>query len=683
VKKIFYVITVFLVLAMVLAACETAETTPPVVDEAEAPAGEDTTADEADVEETDAEEADVEETDAEEEEVVDEVPEVEAPIGYQEAPMLAEKVEAGELPPVEERLPINPFIVGPGVLIVEGDLPNWQSGTYGGTLQMAHRGEFPPDVFIGYNEGYLAGAGIGISGVQGNVLESFSVSDDSRVFTFKMREGLRWSDGEYVTREDVEFAWFDVMNNEELFPSGVPGKWLSPDTKNPGTLEFIDDWTFTLSFDDPYGSLVVEMAIKGWVGYTDLIKPVHVLAQYHKDYADEAALLAEIEAEGFEDIDAWVNLFNLKDVTNWQAHLEKAIGFPRLYPMLLVELTEGAAIYERNPYYYKVDVEGKQLPYIDRIVTARVDDVEMVNMRAVAGQVDFTRESPDFQQLAVYKEQEAASNYTARLYEGHVNPALLGFNFESIDEAFREVAIDLRFRQAINHAIDRDEINQTIYFGLAQPSAATPSTSDVYDVDKANALLDEMGMTERDANGFRKTPSGKDLVIFMTYAEFLAEHTTINELLTEYLGEIGLNFQYELVSSDLLNQRSTANELMMSIGWAHVPLWATNGWNDWEPNTVEWIRWANPTDEFDGIEPPADARELWEIFWQRAQLPTGSPEDQALYEQMMENYNTNLWRISLFTGLNPLIITNRLCNIPDSGIGIATNYSMEQFFFCD
>jgi len=387
-------------------------------------------------------------------------------------------------------------------------------------------------------------------------------------------------------------------------------------------------------------------------------------------------------------MDAWVNLFSGKDVTNWQAHLDRAIGFPRLYPFLLVEVTEGALIFERNPYYHKVDVEGKQLPYIDRIVTARVDDVEMVNMRAVAGQVDFTRESPDFQQLAVYKEQEAAGNYTARLYEAHVNPALLGFNFEANDDAFREVAIDLRFRQAINHAIDRDEINDTIYFGLAYPSAATPSTPDVYDVKKANALLDEMGMTERDARGFRKTPSGKDLTIYMTYAEFLAEHTTINELLTEYMADIGLNFVYELVSSDLLGQRNAANDLMMAIGWAHVPLWATNGWNDWEPSTVEWSRWAayeaanRPEGGLPGIEPPAEARELWEIFWQRAQLPTGSAEDRVLYERLMENYNTYLWRLSIFTGLNPLIITNQLCNIPESGIGIATNYSMEQFFFC-
>lgn len=659
-KKLYVILSLLMVFAMLFSACQDT-----------APAEEETAAEEAVGEEM-----------VEDEEVSEEASEVEAPSAYQEAPMWAEMVAAGELDPVEERLPVNPFIVGQGVLIVDEDLPNWTSGEYGGELQMAHRGDFPPDVFIGSNEGYLAGAGIGVSGVQGNVLESFEVSEDARTFTFKLREGLRWSDGEPVTREDVEFAWFDVLTNTDLYAGGVPGNWVSPGTKNPATLEFVDDWTFTMTFDDPYGSLVVVMAIKSWVGYTDLIKPAHYLKDYHIDYADEAELLAKVEENGYEGIDAWVNLFNQKDITNWEAHLEDAIGFPRLYPWLLTEMTEGALIYERNPYYYKVDAEGKQLPYIDRVVTARVDDVEMVNVRAIAGQVDFTRESPDVQALPVYREQEAAGNFTAAIFDNHVNPALITINYESTDEAFKEVVRDVRFRQALNHAIDREEINQTIYFGLMTPSPATPSTPDVYDVDAANALLDEMGMTERDAEGFRLTPSGQELSLDFTYAEYLAEHTTIIELLTEYWAEIGLRTNMELVSTDLLTERINASEIDLNMQWAHVPLWVTNGWNDWIQSCAEWDRWYNTQDEYPGIEPLPEAVELYGLFDQRAQLPTGSEEDMAVFEEFMTNYTSNLWNISIGTGINVLIITNDLCNIPEGGIAIATNYSMEQFYFC-
>ena len=678
-KKFYYVLSVLMVIAMLVAACGTPAAETETV-------AEETTAEETTAEETTAEEATTEEETTTEEEATTEEEtteaEVEAPMVYQEAPMLAEKVAAGELPPLEERLPVNPFMVGPGTLIVEEDLTDWQSGIYGGELQMAHRGDFPPDVFIGSNEGYLAAAGIGVMDIVGNVLESYEVNEDGTVFTFHMREGLKWSDGEPVTREDVEFAWFDVLNNTEINPGGVPGKWRTgaSSTGNPMTLEFVDDWTFTLTFDSAYGSLLRELAVTGWVGYTDLIKPAHYLKQFHKDYADETELLAAIEEAGYEGIEGWVNLFSQKDITNWEAHLADAIPFPRLYPWILVEMTDGALIYERNPYYYKVDIEGKQLPYIDRIVTARVDDVEMVNMRAIAGQVDFTRESPDVQQLPVYKEQEAAGNYTAYVFESHVAPMAFMFNHVSTDAAWNEVINDVRFRQALSYAIDREEVIETFYYGLAEPAPWNPTE---YDVEKANALLDEMGMTERDEEGFRLTPSGLPLKVYVTSAKYLAEHDTIAELCIEYWAAVGINATLESISSDLLNTRREAGEIMTWVVWAVSPMWVNGTWTDWTPDTPEWSRFMNVADTYEGVEPPAEAQRLWKITEERAAAVTGSEEDMALYEETVQSYIDNLWKIILVKGINPLIISNDLCNIPAGGQAIATNYSMEQFFFCE
>ena len=684
-KKLYLLLSLLLIATMLFTACQTADVTDDT-DTTEADTSEETdTEEDAAVEEEPEEEAESEEPAEEEEaeevaqdeEVEEDTTEVETPVSYQEAPMLTEMVNAGELPPIEERLPEVPFLVGPGTLIVEEDLPNWESGQYGGELQMAHRGDFPPDVFIGSNEGYLAGPGIGVADIVGNIFESFEVSDDATVFTFHMRKGLKWSDGEPVVREDVEFAWFDVLNNEEINPGGVPGKWRDKATDNPLVLEFVDDWTFTLTFETAYGSLLREMAISGWVGYTDLVKPAHYLKQYHKDYADEAELLAAIEEEGYEGLDAWVNLFGQKEVGNWEAHLEDAIGYPRLYPWILVEMTEGALIYERNPYYYKVDIEGKQLPYIDRIVTARVDDVEMVNVRAIAGQVDFTRESPDVQQLPVYKEQEEAGNYTAGIYSSHVAPMSLMLNHVSTNEAWNEVINDVRFRQAMNYAIDRDEVIQTFYFGLATPAPWVPSE---YSVEKANDLLDEMGMTERDADGFRKTPSGQELTFYITSAKYLAEHDTIAQLTVEYFAEIGLHAIFETISSDLLNERREAGDINMWALWAVSPMWVNGTWTDWTPDTPEWARYMNENDELEGVEPPAEAQRLWEITDERAAAVTGGAEDMALYEETVENYLANIWKIIYVEGINPLIISNDLQNIPVSGQAIAANYSMEQFW---
>ncbi|HET59614.1 MAG TPA: ABC transporter substrate-binding protein, partial [Chloroflexi bacterium] len=679
-KKLYAILTVLLVFTFVFSACakpaveEAQPEGPPVVEEA--PAEEEAEAEEVSAEEV-VEEAPLEEA------PLEEAPVLEAPMVYQEAPILAEKVAAGELPPVEERIPENPFVVGPGVLIVEQDLTNWQSGIYGGTLNMAHRGDFPPDIFIGSNEGYLAAPGISVEGIIGNVLEGFSVNEDATQFTFTMRKGLKWSDGVPVTRADVEFAWLDVMNNEEIFPTGIPGKWRTGalGTGNPMTLEFVDDWTFVITFDGPYGSLLREMAVTGWVGYTDLIKPAHYLKQFHKSYADPDELLEMIKAEGYEDMDAWVNLFTQKDISNWEMNIEDAIGFPRLYPFLLVEITEGAKIYERNPYYYKVDVEGKQLPYIDRIVTARVDDVEMVNMRAIAGQVDFTRESPDIMQIPVYKEQEAAGNFTASIYSSHVAPMCFFFNQANVnDEAWNEVINDVRFRQALNYAIDREEIISTIYFGLAEPAPWNPSE---YSVEKANALLDEMGMTERDDKGFRLTPSGKPLLVYISSAKHLAEHESIAELTIEYWAEIGINATLEVISNDLLSQRNAASETMTYTLWSVAPMWVNATWTDWIPQTVQWSQWMNPDDGIDGVEPPDAAKRLWEIRAERAAAVPGTKEDMDLYNETVQSYIDNIWSIIVVKGINPLIISNDLCNIPTGGQAIAANYSMEQFFFCE
>jgi peptide/nickel transport system substrate-binding protein len=301
----------------------------------------------------------------------------------------------------------------------------------------------------------------------------------------------------------------------------------------------------------------------------------------------------------------------------------------------------------------------------------------MVNIRALAGQVDFTRESPDVQQLPVYKEQEEAGNFTAGIYSSHVAPMQLNINFISNNEAWNEVVNDIRFRQAMNYAIDRDEVIQTFYFGLAEKAPWNPTE---YSVEKANALLDEMGMTERDANGFRMTPSGKELKIIITTAKYLAEHVSIGEVTVEYFAEIGLNSVLEVISADLANERSAANDIMRAIGWSVAPMWPNGTWNDWTPGCPEWDRWMNETDELEGVEPPAAAQRLWEIRDDRAAAVTGGAEDIALYEETVQNYMENLWKIIYVKGINPLIISNDLHNIPTSGQAIAANYSMEQFW---
>ena len=218
-------------------------------------------------------------------------PAVEEPVtaeqaaGPQEAPILAEMVAAGELSPLEERLPAEPFVVGPGTIVAEDELPDWRPGSYGGTLRMAHEGaDWNPDIFIMMNEHLLMAPGIGVDPIRPNIVRDFEVEDDNKVFTFFLREGLKWSDGEPVTTEDVRFVYEDIYLNEQLTPS-FPAKFRAGGSPSgePMDLEIIDDYTFRISFAEPYGGLLRELSIKGWQGYTDLMRPSHYLKQFHAD----------------------------------------------------------------------------------------------------------------------------------------------------------------------------------------------------------------------------------------------------------------------------------------------------------------------------------------------------------------------------------------------------------------
>ena len=206
---------------------------------------------------------------------------------YQESPMLAALVASGDLPPVEERLPVEPFVVGQGVLIEDKYL-DFEVGEFGGTLRLVHdRVGWNPDVFIMGNEPLVSAptGDISVKGIRGNILLGYEVSDDNRVFTFRLREGLRWSDGAPITMDDVLFAYEDVLMNENITAS-VPN-WLRAGNSSDGApmvLEMVDPWTFRITFEEPYGGFLAQLAIVIWQGYQYILKPKHYLEQFHADY---------------------------------------------------------------------------------------------------------------------------------------------------------------------------------------------------------------------------------------------------------------------------------------------------------------------------------------------------------------------------------------------------------------
>jgi peptide/nickel transport system substrate-binding protein len=394
--------------------------------------------------------------------------EVAAPSQYQEAPVLAARVAAGELPPVEERLPQEPFVVGPGVLLSMESLPDWEPGQYGGTLRSAHfRPDWNPDIFVMINEPLLSAPDLGVDGIRGNVLKDFEVNEDNTEFIFYMREGMKWSDGEPVTTEDVRFVYEDIYLNEKLSPT-FPRRFRTgfSATGEPMTLEVIDDYTFKITYPEPYGGFLRNLVIEGWNGYTELIRPAHYLKQFHINYTTLEELEPLLREQNLTD--EWWQVLTAKTCQSWDVNQPRCIDTPRLGPWLLVPANEpGLLIFERNPYYHKVDTEGKQLPYIDRLLSVLTEDIEMLNVNIFAGNVDFMRESTGLVKVPLYKENEERGGFTTVLLDMHVDSSNVFINQTFDDPVWREVVRDIRFRQAVSLAMDREEMIESLYYGFA------------------------------------------------------------------------------------------------------------------------------------------------------------------------------------------------------------------------
>ena len=659
------ILSLFVVLAMVLSACGGGAPAAPAAD---APAAEEAA--------TEAPAAEAPAADA-------------ADAGALEAPMFAALVAAGTLPALEERLPKDPKVVGPGVLLSEESLPDWTPGQYmdGSVIRTAHSvADWAPDVFVMLNEPALSAPDLGVQGIQGNVLRDFLVEDNNKVFTFYMREGLKWSDGEPVTTEDVRFTWENIYGNEKLTPSGLKARFrVGNDPKGePGVLEIIDDYTFKITYSSPYGSFLRNLVIEGWNGYTELINPAHVLKKWHTDFTPIKDLKADLEANNLTE--EWWTLFGQKWCQNWDVTRERCIGYPTVNPWLLMPSdSPNTKIFERNPYYYKVDTEGKQLPYIDKIVSQQLEDVEAVNLQVLTGEIDFLRESTGLVKVPLYKESEEKGGFNTVLLDMHVDSSTIFLNQTFDNPVWQQLAQDVRFRQAISHAINRDEIIESIYYGFASyPVATVGEENSTYDVDKANALLDELGLTERDADGFRLDPEGQPFAILVEHGAHAPDLEPISELLTEQMKAVGINFQIKRIDSQLWGQRQTANELQATVFWAHDQ----NGDNDRLMGNFslfgrKWLDWFN-TGGAEGVEPPDWVQEAIARNKTRWESVAGSDEYNALAEEGHAWQQQYLPQITIVENVKyPMIASKKLRNVPVAGYAIAGNFAGEQLWYAE
>ncbi len=601
---------------------------------------------------------------------------------YSEAPMLKERVQNGALPTVEDRLPENPKVIKTTESI----------GNYGGTLNIA-RGNEMRALMVEYALESYPNPSFDENLVEGNIIESWEVLDEGKRFIFNIRKGLRWSDGHYVTTEDVRFTFEDIYSNTDVqafFPN-----WLMRNGERV-KLTIVDEHTFELSFNESYGLFLLQLQSIARGSHHGLFNPSHYLKDYHLSYTSLSELMPHLEKEKLSE-DQWGELFRRKWQSSEWEH-RKDIGYPVLEPWIVVaKPSDNVVIYERNPYYHKVDEAGNQLPYIDRIRYESIGNQEMLNMKIISGEVDFTINT-SLGNLALYKENERNGGYETLLVPlTSINTNACYFpNLTLDDDTWRLVMGNPNFRHALSYAIDREEINELIYYGFGTPSQASdaPGSPFVepdfreafvdYNPRLANKILDEMGMDKRDRNGWRLAPNGQPFTLNIEFFRVNENLVPATELVASYWQAIGINTNMRVIDGGLWYQRQGANNTTMSV-WHEdasrpgnpffffVPYESIN----WGPN---WKRWYE-TDGKEGEEPPLEVKQLFDYYEEFLTTPSNDRRIE-LGKKILESQSRNLWVIGTVNNVPvPVIVNKNLRNVKN-GLCPQWGPSMaEQYYF--
>jgi peptide/nickel transport system substrate-binding protein len=522
--------------------------------------------------------------------------------------------------------------------------------------------------------------------LRGNVILDYEVSADGTTFTFTMREGLKWSDGVPVTTEDVRFTFEDVHMNDELQEFGwdIMQQWMrtgnQPDGE-PMLVEVIDDYTFQVSFPEPYPGFINSLAVF-WGTYRDFLKPKHHLMNFHPEYTSSDKLKDALAEAGLED-DEWYKLFLQEDHNTWEKTNTTAVDFPSLCPWIISNVTPTVTLWERNPYYFKVDTEGQQLPYIDKHQMVFVSNAQNNAIRMMAGDLDFFLDGSVLKDVPLYKENESKGGYRTLLTPVHFHYATVWLNHTHADPAWRQMVSELRFRQALNLAINRDEIIDSVYIGLVgKPKVFAPAE---YDQARANQLLDAVGLDQRNADGWRLGPDGKVFAIPFESSSYMGDEPLVAELIVEHLREVGLQASTKTIDGGLWGQRLRASELKASVNRNHGVMWSIPVFDDLLPGSRgwgnAWQKWYT-SGGVEGEEPPAGVQRLYKLREEMMLVKPGTPEDQAIVDEMFSLIKENLWFINVVEDETwPMLASTRLANIPHAGSGAAITFSAEQWFF--
>ncbi|MBV7331036.1 ABC transporter substrate-binding protein [Chloroflexi bacterium TSY] len=583
------------------------------------------------------------------------------PSSYNEAPMLADLGASGELPSVDERLPVNPMVMPVAEM----------TGNYGGTFRRGFKGVSDRWGPTKCKDHGLAWYDQDLN-MQPRIAESWEINDDATEWTFRLREGMRWSDGTPFTTEAISWWWENDETNTTISPS-VGGRYVTGPDRTPMELEVIDDYTIKFKFAHPKPLFVFNL---GRIT-RDLYLPGHYLAQFHMDLTDDQdALQAQVEEAGFNsweeyyiDRRFWYLNPELPDVGAWVSKNE---------------LSNELFLMERNPYFFAVDADGNQLPYVDGIDHRLFETPDVFDLWIINGEIDFQARHVNIGNFTLYKESEDSGDYEAFLGSASGHQAIQ-LNLTTKNERLREFFNTRDVRIALSIAVDRDAINELIWDGLLTPRQYSPisrspqaypqqaNAHTEYDAERANQLLDEAGYAEKDADGFRLWPGTDETLSFIIEGTAVPGTTgedTVQEVI-KYYADVGVKAAYKGFERSLYEEHWGANEIE-AAWWGGdrtvLPLVDPSIFICTQPDrpwAAAWALWKRSSGAEAAGEEPPEGHWVWDIWdiWDQVAVEPDPAKQNELFFQILDIWAEELPMIGyLGESPSPIIVKNGVRN---------------------
>ncbi len=580
-----------------------------------------------------------------------------------------------DLPPVAERLPAEPLVVAPYASI----------GKYGGVFDaLSNATEAGTSDFLSTRHVNLVRYSDDLQTIVPNVAKSWEWNDDYTALTFVLRKGHKWSDGAPFTAHDVKF-WYDNLATDENVIAKPKDYVLVGGEKM--TVDVIDDLTVRFNLPAPKPGLLAHFA---W-SYAQGFQPKHFLGQFHPGIsadADEKAKAMGFE-NGYAVIAAYYGNSDWTDTPSpLLAHADKVAGMPKdvmptLESFITIQDTTEGRHYVANPYFHMVDTAGNQLPYIDEQDEVYINENEVRLLKLVNAEVDYKAQSLQLPSAPMLMDGSEKGNYTV-LLKPTIAQAAFSVNLTSADLEKRKVFGNVKFRQALSSAINRDEINDVAYFGLGTPTQYTgfspnPDFVDpkwqsyfaAFDPDGAMKLLDEVGVVDKDGDGNRDLPNGDALVMNIQFATQGVAGQVV-ELVAQHWTNVGIKTTSKEITPDEYRSAQSSNQLDVGAWIMGKPLPIVLGRNEefrppfgnyFDHRTgMLWAEWMD-NDGASGVEPPEWAKQMAKDIDAFQSAPVGSDESNRLGAALVEALTGNLVMIGTVLGPAPIFYRNELQNM--------------------